>query len=88
MRSLETKRRFKDRFNEHLRPVEKQTNISKPIAVSEHFLSSGHNATDMQLTPLELAKSNRDDVRKAREAYLIERGQTLQPLGVNRRDET
>ena len=43
---------------------------------------------DMQLIPLELMKSNRDSVRKAREAYLTDRGQTLQPLGLNRRDET
>ena len=84
----ETKRRLKDRFNEHRRPVDKQTNISKPTAVSEHFLSNGHNATDMQLIPLELVKSNRDGVRKTREAYLIERGQALEPLGLNRRDET
>ena len=84
----ETKRRLKDRFNEHRRPVDKQTNISKPTAVSEHFLSNGHNATDMQLIPLKLVKSNRDGVRKAREAHLIERGQTLEPLGLNRRDET
>ena len=34
------------------------------------------------------AKSNRDSVRKAREAYLIERGQTLEPHGLNRKDET
>ena len=26
-------------------------------------------------------------VRKAREAYLIERGKTLQPLGMNKKDE-
>ena len=32
----------------------------------------------MQLIPLERIKSNRDSVRNAREAYLIERGQTLQ----------
>ena len=84
----ETKRRLKDRFNEHRRPVDKRTNISKPTAVSEHFLSNDHNANDMQLIPLELMKSNRDSVRKAREAYLIDRGQTLEPLGLNRRDET
>ena len=41
----------------------------------------------MQLIPLELVKSNRDDVRKARKAYLMERGQTLEPLGLNRRDK-
>ena len=84
----ETKRRLKDRFNEHRRPVDKRTNISKPTAVSEHFLSNDHNANDMHLIPLELIKSNRDSVRKAREAYLIDRGQTLEPLGLNRRDET
>ena len=38
----------------------------------------------MQLIPLELVKSNRDGVRKAREVYLIERGQTLEPLGLTR----
>ena len=87
----ETKRRLKDRFNEHRRTVDKKTNRSKltTCTVSEHFLSNDHNASDMQLIPLELIKSNRDSVRKAREAYLIDRGQTLlEPLGLNRRDET
>ena len=84
----ETKRRLKDRFNEHRRPVDKQTNSSKPTTVSEHFLSNNHNASDMLLIPLELIKSNRDSVRKAREAYLIDRGQTIEPLGLNRRDDT
>ena len=42
----------------------------------------------MQLIPLELVKSNRDSVRKAREAYLIERGQTLEPHGLNKKDKT
>ena len=50
----ETKRRLKDRFNEHHRPVDKQTNSSKPTTVSEHFLCNNYNATDMQLIPLEL----------------------------------
>ena len=84
----ETKRRLKDGFNEHRRPVDKQTNSSKPTTVSEHFLCNNHSATDMQLIPLELVKSNRDSVRKAREAYLIERGQTLELHGLNKKDET
>ena len=41
----------------------------------------------MLLIPLELIKSNRDSVRKSREAYLTDRGQTMNPLGLNRRDE-
>ena len=84
----ETKRRLKDRFNEHRRPIDIQTNSFKRTAVSEHFLSNDHNANDMQLIPLEIMKSNRDSVRKDREAYLIDGGQTLEPLGLNRRDET
>ena len=56
--------------------------------LSEHFLCNNHNATDMQLIPLELVQCNRDSVRKAREVYLIERGQTLEPQGLNKKDET
>ena len=42
---------------------------------------------DKQLIPLELVKFNRNSVRKAREAYLIERGQTLEPHGLNKKDD-
>ena len=69
----ETKRRLKDRFNEHRRP--------------EHFLTNDHSANDITLIPPELIKSNRDSLRKAREAYLIERGKTLEPLGMNKKGE-
>ena len=81
----EIKRRLKDRFNEHRRPVDNPSNISKPTTVSEHFLTNDHSANDITLIPLELTKSNRDSVRKAREAYLIERGKTLEPLGILRK---
>ena len=59
-----------------------------PGALNPFGTLNNHNATDMQLIPLELVKSNRDSVRKAREAYLIERDQTLQPRGLNKKDET
>ena len=39
------------------------------------------------LIPLELIRSNRDAVRKGREAYLIHKGNILSPLGISRRDE-
>ena len=67
----ETKRRLKDRFNEHRRPVDRPTPSSRPTAVSGHFLSDIHLPTDMELIPLELMHSSRDAIRKAREAYLI-----------------
>ena len=37
----------------------------------------------MQLIPLELIRNSRDSVRKAREAYLIDKAKTLEPLGFN-----
>ena len=66
----ETKRRLKDRFNEHRRLVDKTNTKSKPTTVSEHFLSQpNHCHTDMQLIPLELIHSSRDSIRKAREVF-------------------
>ena len=46
----ETKRRLKDRFNEHRRTIDNTK--SKPTTAAEHFLpSSNHTANDMQLNP-------------------------------------
>ena len=59
----------------------------RSTAVSDHFLSDNHSPNDMELMPLELLHSSRDALRKAREAYLIERGQTLEPNGINKREE-
>ena len=85
----ETKRRLKDRFNEHRRSVDKANIQSKPITVAEHFLSHpNHCHTDMQLIPLEIIHSSRDSIRKARESFLIDLGRTLEPHGMNRRDES
>ena len=42
---------------------------------------------DHKLIPLEKIHSSRDSVRKAREAHLIDKAMTLEPHGLNRRDE-
>ena len=85
----ETKRRLKDRFNEHRRTLDNANNKSKPTTVAEHFLFSPHNISkDMQLIPIEKIFSNRDSIRKAREAFLILKGRTIDPNGLNIRDET
>ena len=71
-----------------LLPVDKTNIKSKPTTVSEHFLShSNHSHTEMQLIPLEKIHSSRDSVRKARESHLIDKAMTLEPHGLNRRDE-
>ena len=51
------------------------------------FLPYDHSANDITLIPQELIKSDRNSVRKAREAYLIERGKTVESLGMNKKDE-
>ena len=85
----ETKRKLKERFNEHRRTADNPNAKSKPTNVSEHFMfTPNHSASDMQLIPLEKILTNRDSVRKAREATLIIRANTLEPGGLNLRDET
>ena len=86
----ETKRRLGDRFGEHGRAVEKaitQLYIDQPTAVSDHFTLPGHSLNNLELIPLELSNSNRDAIRKARGAFLIYKAKTLEPSGMNRRDE-
>ena len=49
----ETKRRLKDRFNEHRRPILNLTGNYIHIAVSEHFLTSNHSDNHILLIPIE-----------------------------------
>ena len=54
----------------------------------EHFNQADHSTTnDVLLIPLDLIRSNRDYVRKARAAHLVDKAMTLEPRGINRRDE-
>ena len=85
----ETKRQLSDRFGEHRRAIEKaitHRHIDQPTAVSDHFTLPGHSINNIELIPLELIHSNRDSIRKAREAFLISKGKALEPHGINRRD--
>ena len=42
----------------------------------------------MQLIPIEKIFTNRDSIRKAREAFLTQKGRTINPDGLNIREET
>ena len=85
----ETKRRLKDRFNEHHRTMDNPNAKSEPTTAAKHFLSSpNHTANDMQLIAIEKIFSNRDSIPKAREAFLIQKGRTMNPDGLNSREET
>ena len=77
------------KFNEHRRTIDNPNNKSKPTTAAEHFLSSpNHTANDMILIPIEKIFSNRDSIRKVREAFLIQKGRTIDPDGLNIREET
>ena len=52
----ETKRRLKDRFNEHRRPILNPTGNYIRTTVSEHFLTSNHSDDHMVLIPIEKLK--------------------------------
>ena len=86
----EAKCHLGNRFGEHRGAIEKtitQEHIDQPTAVSDHFTLPAHSMDNIKLAPLELITSNRDAIRKAREAFLISKGKTLEPSGLNRRDE-
>ena len=83
----ETKRCLKDSFNERRRPIHYPTGIYIHTAVSEHFLTSNHSDNHTLLIPIEKLENGRDSFRKAREAHIIHKAKTIEPLGINKRDE-
>ena len=78
-----TERTLRERFKEH----RQQLHANATAAVPSHFNQPGHSIADMELIALELQPTLRMSRRKAREAYLIDRGKTLSPDGLNRRNE-
>ena len=63
------------------------TFLKDPSPVSEHSNQADHSINEVLLIPLELIRSNRDSVRKARETHLIDKAMALEPRDINRRDE-
>jgi len=85
----EAKRHLKERFNEY-GPVRNPTCIYIHTAVSEHFLelSNNHSDTHMRLLiQIEKLKNESASFRKAREAHIIHKAKTLEPIVINKRDE-
>ena len=77
----ETKRQLSERFGEHRRPILNHHQLNNPTPLSLHFTNQpGHSINDVHITPLELIRSTRDSVRKAREAHFGNKAKTLHPL--------
>ena len=83
----ETKRTLRERFTEHRQATNNPSDANASAAVPTHFNLPDHSIEDMTLIPLELQPTLNTSRRKTREAYLIHRGQTLEPSGMNGRNE-
>jgi len=83
----ETKRTPRERCLEHRQATNDPLHANAAAAVPSHFNLPGHSITDMGLIPLELQPTPSASRWKAREAYLIQRGQTRSPDGIYRRNE-
>ena len=86
----ETTRQLKERFGEHRRSILNHQQLSITTPVTLHFNQASHSIIyiiDVHLIPIELVRSKRDTVRKAREAHFINKAEPLHPFGINRRDE-
>lgn len=83
----ETKRTLRERFTEHRQATNNPRHANSGAAVPTHFNLPGHSTANMKVIPLELQPTYNASRRKAREAYLIHKGKTLSPDGINRRNE-
>ena len=83
----ETKRTIRERFTEHRQATNNPHHANSTAAVPTHFNLPGHSSADMRLIPLELQPTINASRRKARETFLIHRGKTLSPEGINRKNE-
>ena len=83
----DTKRHLHQRFGERRSSIVNYGHFPNSTRVSEDFNQADHHINDVLLIPFELIRSNRDSVRKAREAHLIDKAMTLEPHGINRRDD-
>ena len=82
------KRSLKNRFNEHRRTVDNPNSKSSPTTAAKHFLlTPNHSSNDVQLLPIEKILSNRDLARKAWKAHLIFKANTLEPYGLNIKED-
>ena len=81
------KRTLRERFTEHRQATNNPSHANASTAVPTHFNLPDHSIEDMTLIPLELQPTRNTSRRKARETYLMHRGETLEPSGMKRRNE-
>ena len=75
-----TIRRLGDRFAEHLRYARQDSRL---YPVSKHFISNGHNISDMTVSGLRMVSGNEHRLRLVEEEIIFRLG-TLEPHGTNK----
>ena len=81
----ETGRRLCDRFQEHRGTITNPTHLGTTKPVGAHFQQPGHTVRDLKIIPIEKIRSSDPYVRKIRESYYIKKLDTLEPVGLNRK---
>ena len=80
----QTRQSLKEGFNQHRRPImNPKASSYNHSAVVKHFLRSPDHTAQMQLIPMEKISSDLDSIRRARKAFLIQKGKTTHPYGLN-----
>ena len=80
----ETSNTAEARFVGHLNTILQDCHSATNTPVGQHFRSVGHSHTDIQVTPFEKIYSRNPFVRKAREAFLIDKHELL-TKGLNKK---
>ena len=84
----ETKRTLRVCLKEHRQTTNNPLHANTTAAESlPHFNQPDHSIADIELIPLESQPTLSMSRRKAREAYLMDRGKTPSPDGLNQRTE-
>ena len=76
-----------DHLNEYRRPILNPSGGYIQTTVSEHVLGNSHSVSHMLPIPIETVRYECDCLRKARVAHIIHKAKTIDPLGMNKRDE-
>ena len=71
-----------ERFGENRRSIQNHHQLIKPTPVSTLFNQPDHSIDHLLLTQFELIHNKCDSVQKVREAHLINKAMTLEPLGI------
>ena len=83
----DTKRTLHERFKEQRQATNNSLHANATAAVPSHLNQPGHSIADVERIMLELQPTLSMSRRKAREAFLIDRGKTLSPDSPNRRNK-